>query len=164
MENKSTEPLIPAASEPLTADARACSEQCRRDGWTPFARRLFLQVLSETGRVTLACEYAQLSKQSAYALRARDPRVRGELGRGVRAGAGRSGGCRTSVQPRPGRRPRSARADISGRDPGDRICPRQAVKGPARSRALAGDQSRVSVVPVPVRVRVVVSSTRFTWT
>ena len=45
----------------------------RRDGWTPFARRLFLEVLAETGRVSLACEYAQLTKQSAYALRARDP-------------------------------------------------------------------------------------------
>ena len=46
---------------------------CRRDGWTPFARRLFLEVLAETGRVSRACEYAQLTKQSAYALRARDP-------------------------------------------------------------------------------------------
>ena len=45
----------------------------RRDGWTPFARRLFLEVLAETGRVSQACEYAQLTKQSAYALRARDP-------------------------------------------------------------------------------------------
>ena len=45
----------------------------RRDGWTPFARRLFLEVLAETGRVNLACEYAGLTKQSAYALRARDP-------------------------------------------------------------------------------------------
>jgi len=30
-------------------------------------------VLAETGRVTTACNYAQLTKQSAYALRARDP-------------------------------------------------------------------------------------------
>ena len=44
----------------------------RADGWTPFARKLFLQVLAETGRVTLACETCCLSKQSAYALRARD--------------------------------------------------------------------------------------------
>ena len=48
-------------------------EDTRSDGWTPFARRLFLEVLSQTGRVTTACEYAQLTKQSAYALRARDP-------------------------------------------------------------------------------------------
>lgn len=45
----------------------------RRDGWTPFARRLFLEVLAETGRVSQAVEYCQLTKQSAYALRARDP-------------------------------------------------------------------------------------------
>ncbi len=44
----------------------------RRDGWTPFARRLFLQVLAETGRVSRACEYCRLSPQSAYALRHRD--------------------------------------------------------------------------------------------
>jgi hypothetical protein len=30
-------------------------------------------VLAETGRVSTACEYTRLSKQSAYALRARDP-------------------------------------------------------------------------------------------
>ena len=42
-------------------------------GWTPFARRLFLEVLSETGRVSTACEYTRLTRQSAYALRARDP-------------------------------------------------------------------------------------------
>ncbi len=53
--------------------SQMCPDEVRRDGWTPFARRLFLQVLGETGRVSLACEYAQLSKQSAYALRARDP-------------------------------------------------------------------------------------------
>jgi hypothetical protein len=42
-------------------------------GWTPFARRLFLEVLAETGRVSTACEYTRLTRQSAYALRARDP-------------------------------------------------------------------------------------------
>ena len=45
----------------------------RTDGWTPFARKLFLQVVAESGRVSTACQYASLSKQSAYALRARDP-------------------------------------------------------------------------------------------
>jgi hypothetical protein len=48
-------------------------EDARRDGWTPFARRLFLEALSETGRVGLACEHTGLTRQSAYALRARDP-------------------------------------------------------------------------------------------
>ena len=45
----------------------------RGDGWTPFCRKLFLSVLAETGRVTTACDTCRLSKQSAYALRARDP-------------------------------------------------------------------------------------------
>ena len=60
-------------NEPTATARSACPEQGRRDGWTPFARRLFLEVLAETGRVSRACEYAQLTKQSAYALRARDP-------------------------------------------------------------------------------------------
>ena len=45
----------------------------RGDGWTPFCRKLFLSVLAETGRVTAACDCCRLSKQSAYALRTRDP-------------------------------------------------------------------------------------------
>jgi hypothetical protein len=53
--------------------SRAGPDDVRYDGWTPFARRFFLQTLAETGRVSEACRWAQLSKQSAYALRARDP-------------------------------------------------------------------------------------------
>jgi hypothetical protein len=45
----------------------------RRDGWTPFLRKLFLQVIADTGRLTLACEYTGLTRQSAYALATRDP-------------------------------------------------------------------------------------------
>lgn len=45
----------------------------RTDGWTPFARKLFLSTLADTGRVTTACDYAAMTRQSAYALRARDP-------------------------------------------------------------------------------------------
>lgn len=45
----------------------------RDEGWTPFCRKLFLSVLAETGRVTAACDTCRLSKQSAYALRTRDP-------------------------------------------------------------------------------------------
>ena len=45
----------------------------RSDGWTPYARKLFLQVLAQTGRVNRACETCCLTKQSAYYLRNRDP-------------------------------------------------------------------------------------------
>ena len=55
------------------AIARACPDGIRGDGWTPFARKLFLQVLADTGRVGLALLYTGLSKQSANALRHRDP-------------------------------------------------------------------------------------------
>jgi hypothetical protein len=53
--------------------SRACPEGRRSDGWTPFARKLFLHVLANTGLVRIACDYTGLSRQSAYALRARDP-------------------------------------------------------------------------------------------
>jgi hypothetical protein len=36
-------------------------------------RKLFLQVIADTGRLTLACEYTGLTRQSAYALATRDP-------------------------------------------------------------------------------------------
>jgi len=52
---------------------RISPDQERVDGWSPFLRKLFLQVLAETGRVGTASEYTGLSRQSAYALRARDP-------------------------------------------------------------------------------------------
>jgi hypothetical protein len=58
----------------LLADAisSASPDDLRGDGWTPFSRRLFLQVLAETGKITTACEWTGLTRQSAYALRARD--------------------------------------------------------------------------------------------
>jgi hypothetical protein len=48
-------------------------EGTRGDGWTPFARKLFLQVLAETARVGFALLHVGLSRQSANALRHRDP-------------------------------------------------------------------------------------------
>jgi hypothetical protein len=54
------------------AIAAATPGNVRSDGWTGFSHRLFLQVLADTGRVSMACEYAGRTRQSAYALRARD--------------------------------------------------------------------------------------------
>jgi hypothetical protein len=45
----------------------------RIDGWTPFARRLFLDALADHGKVEVACSFTGMTRQSAYALRARDP-------------------------------------------------------------------------------------------
>lgn len=45
----------------------------RRDGWTAAARAEFLEVLAETGRIGRACAAVGLSRQSANALRTRDP-------------------------------------------------------------------------------------------
>jgi len=59
-------------NEPDELDAPIFTEASHH-GWTPFSRRLFLEVLAETGRVSTACEYTRLTRQSAYALRARDP-------------------------------------------------------------------------------------------
>ena len=56
----------------LDAYESIAPEAERRDGWTPFLRKLFLQVIAETGKVSLACEYTRMSRSSAYALEARD--------------------------------------------------------------------------------------------
>jgi hypothetical protein len=62
------------SDEPISSeDEPSVPTTAHCHGWTPFARRLFLEVLAETGRVSTACEYTRLTRQSAYALRARDP-------------------------------------------------------------------------------------------
>lgn len=73
MENESGEPTLSDDDSLVATCPVPSGVEGRNDGWTPFCRRLFLEVLAETGRVTQACEYARLSKQSAYALRHRDP-------------------------------------------------------------------------------------------
>jgi hypothetical protein len=45
----------------------------RVDGWTPARQAAFLMTLSETGLVSQACAFAEMSVASAYALR-REPR------------------------------------------------------------------------------------------
>ncbi len=47
----------------------------RVDGWTPERQAAFLMALSQTGLVSRACEVAEMSASSAYALR-REPRGR----------------------------------------------------------------------------------------
>jgi hypothetical protein len=54
-------------------DLYAGTAPARRDGWTPAARRRFLEVVAETGIVSRACACAGLSERSAYNLRNRDP-------------------------------------------------------------------------------------------
>lgn len=67
-------PLAPSADSDPTADLPlGTAAAARRDGWRPEARRTFLEVVAETGRITLACQCCRMSPQSAYALRARDP-------------------------------------------------------------------------------------------
>jgi hypothetical protein len=46
----------------------------RHDGWTDLRQYRFLFALVETGRVSVACREAGMSRQSAYRLRA-DPRA-----------------------------------------------------------------------------------------
>lgn len=74
MDNQTHEPgHDPLWDLPASQSGDADAPKPRFDGWTPFARALFLTVLADTGRVSLACEYAQRSRATAYTLRARDP-------------------------------------------------------------------------------------------
>jgi hypothetical protein len=61
----STTPCKPAADYRTDAP--------RVDGWTPARQAAFLMTLSETGLVSQACAFAEMSVASAYALR-REPR------------------------------------------------------------------------------------------
>jgi hypothetical protein len=56
----------------LAAYARIAPAQERRDGWTPFLRKLFLQVIAQGGGIGAACEYTGMSRSAAYSLEARD--------------------------------------------------------------------------------------------
>jgi hypothetical protein len=57
------------SSEPISFS----SPTIRHDGWTGEAMAKFLETLAETGIVTDACDVACKSRQTAYALRRRDP-------------------------------------------------------------------------------------------
>ncbi len=49
----------------------ACTEQCRKDGWTPARQLAFLNILARTRSVTRAAAAAGMSRESAYRLRRR---------------------------------------------------------------------------------------------
>jgi hypothetical protein len=61
---------------PCTPAADYRTDAPRVDGWTPARQAAFLMALSETGLVSAACETAEMSVSSAYALR-REARGRG---------------------------------------------------------------------------------------
>lgn len=56
----------------LAAYEEIAPQQERRDGWTPFLRKLFLHVIAEGGGIGTACAYTHMSRSAAYALQARD--------------------------------------------------------------------------------------------
>jgi hypothetical protein len=72
---------LTALADRLRSDPDALAEfiervsppQERGDGWSPFARKVFLQTIADTGKVTLAADCSGMSRQSAYALATRDP-------------------------------------------------------------------------------------------
>jgi len=62
-----------AAAGRVPAAARLGGDDGQGGGWTPDRQRAFLGHLAECASVTHACRHVGLSKQSAYALRARTP-------------------------------------------------------------------------------------------
>lgn len=67
---------MPDATPACIADYRPVALSPRRDGWTDLRQYRFLFALAETGRVSVACREAGMSRWSAYRLRD-DPRARG---------------------------------------------------------------------------------------
>jgi hypothetical protein len=59
--------IMTDASEPLV------SRPIRRDGWTSERRQRFLELLGAGSDVRRACAGVGMSRQTAYALRRRDP-------------------------------------------------------------------------------------------
>jgi len=60
---------IPDEPDPLAFDPVPL--HARLDGWTPVRQAMFIQCLAESACVVEACRGVKMSKQSAYALRAR---------------------------------------------------------------------------------------------
>tara|TARA_R110002126_G_scaffold10087_3_gene45366 strand:+ start:3081 stop:4424 length:1344 start_codon:yes stop_codon:yes gene_type:complete len=62
-----------ATSSGLTDTTETPTPTPRHDGWLPETRVKFLEALARTGNVQASAYYVQLSRQSAYDLRRRDP-------------------------------------------------------------------------------------------
>ncbi len=62
-----------SADAQSSASSAEHSRAIRHDGWHPELRVKFLEALARTGNVQAAAYYVQLSRQSAYDLRRRDP-------------------------------------------------------------------------------------------
>lgn len=57
---------LPTLPEPLP---EPIPEPVRHDGWTPARQQYFLEVLADTGSVTIACRRVGMSRMAAYRLR-----------------------------------------------------------------------------------------------
>lgn len=57
---------LPPLSEPL---AGPVPQPVRHDGWTPARQQYFLEMLADTGSVTIACRRVGMSRVAAYRLR-----------------------------------------------------------------------------------------------
>ena len=56
-------------SDHLPTPSDPCPEPVRHDGWTPARQHYFLEVLADTGSVTMACRRVGMSRMAAYRLR-----------------------------------------------------------------------------------------------
>lgn len=56
-------------SNNLPTPSESFPEPVRHDGWTPARQQYFLEVLADTGSVTMACRRVGMSRMTAYRLR-----------------------------------------------------------------------------------------------
>ena len=64
---------VRGTDRPDTREREGNAPTTRHDGWLPETRVKFLEALARTGNVQASAYYVQLSRQSAYDLRRRDP-------------------------------------------------------------------------------------------
>ena len=101
------ETRIPVAAEDLpTFDS--VPVKYRHDGWTPARQKAFIGALADTGSVSRAARYVNMSPEGAYYLRrqrgaACDKGQQGQLAHGWIRPASCRGPCRLRAVPRPRR-------------------------------------------------------------